>query len=290
MLSASDPTLPPGEPPRPVCQRCGRSVDKDAIGTQVGLCHCMICEVYACRWCWADADGTCPSCGVRYAPAALLAVGPAADPGVATAVVTGRRSWRRRWRRRRPARSWRAQAGSSTLGRRPDIRAPLAIGTLVVALALLGLAFGGPLGSTAGSTRSDADPGRRGGRQRRIGRHGLTVGGAVRRCDRVPEAELGADIDRPRDAGRHGDDRRRQPGTAPATATATPAGRSGPTPPPTATPAPTPVPTPTRRRPGRRPRPPRRRAARWCRSSSDRPSQRRAPPGPRPGSRARSNR
>ena len=42
-------------------------------------------------------------------------------------------------------------------GRRPDIRAPLAIGTLVVALALLGLAFGGPLGSTAGR-RSDTAP------------------------------------------------------------------------------------------------------------------------------------
>jgi hypothetical protein len=156
MLSAPDPGLPPGEPPRPVCQRCGRSVDEGAIGAQVGLCHCMICEVYACRWCWADGDGTCPSCGVRYAPAALLAVGQADELGVATAVVTG---------------AVVADAGEpstsavvagagalSTLGRRPDIRAPLAIGTLVVALALLGLAFGGPLGSTAGSIGATPTP------------------------------------------------------------------------------------------------------------------------------------
>jgi hypothetical protein len=143
VLSASDPALPSGEPPRPVCQRCGRSVDEGAIGAQVGLCHCMVCEVYGCRWCWADADGTCPSCGVRYAPAALLAVGPADDPGVATAVVTS---------------AVVAGAGGPPTGRRPDIRAPLAIGTLVVALALLGLAFGGPLGSSAGSTEATPTP------------------------------------------------------------------------------------------------------------------------------------
>ena len=145
MLSAPDPALPAGEPPRPVCQRCGRSVDKDAIGAQVGLCHCMVCEVYACRWCWADADGTCPSCGVRYAPAALLAVGPADDPGVATAVVAG-------------AVGLAGASGSAMAVRRPDIRAPLAIGTLVVALAVLGLAFGGPLGSTAGSIEATPTP------------------------------------------------------------------------------------------------------------------------------------
>jgi len=140
MLSAADPGLPPGDPPRPVCQRCGRSVDKAAIGDQVGLCHCMICEVYGCRWCWTDADGTCPSCGVRYAPAALVAVGPAEDAGVATAIVGGA--------------VVAGAGGAPPLVRRPDIRAPLAIGTLVVALALLGLAFGGPLGSTAGSTEA----------------------------------------------------------------------------------------------------------------------------------------
>ena len=143
MLSAPEPA--PGVPPKPVCQRCGRSVDEGAIGAQVGLCHCMVCEVYGCRWCWADADGTCPSCGVRYAPATLLAVGPADDPGVATAAVAG-------------AVALAGGRGSAMAGRRPDIRAPLAIGTLVVALALLGLAFGGPLGSTAGSTEATPTP------------------------------------------------------------------------------------------------------------------------------------
>ena len=165
MLSAPDPTLPAGEPPRPVCQRCGRSVDKDAIGAQVGLCHCMICEVYACRWCWADGDGTCPSCGVRYAPAAVLAVAAGGRPGVATAVVAGAVV---AGAGGPSTGAVVASAGPSTVGRRPDIRAPLAIGTLVVALALLGLAFGGPLGSTAGSTEATPTPAARGDRQRRI--------------------------------------------------------------------------------------------------------------------------
>ena len=251
MLSASDPTLPAGEPPRPVCQRCGRSVDKDAIGTQVGLCHCMICEVYACRRCWADADGTCPSCGVRYAPAALLAVGaaadagvataadagvattvgPAGDAGVATAVVTGA--------------VVAGAGGSSAPGRRPDIRAPLAIGTLVVALALLGLAFGGPLGSTAGSLEATPTPALgvvASAASDATGSPSVAPSGdaiATRKPSSVPTSTDRATPDGTATT----DDASREPPRA--TATATPAGRSGPTPPPAATPTPTPVPTPT---------------------------------------------
>src|SRR6478735_7638123 len=60
-----------GEPPAAVCPRCGRRVDMATIGPRVGLCHCPVCEVYACRWCWAGAEDACPICGVSYGPAAV---------------------------------------------------------------------------------------------------------------------------------------------------------------------------------------------------------------------------
>jgi hypothetical protein len=227
VLSAPDPALPPGEPPRPVCQRCGRSVDESTIGAQVGLCHCLVCEVYACRGCWADADGTCPSCGVRYAPAALRAVGPADDPGVATAVVTGA--------------VVAGAGGPSTPGRRPDIRAPLAIGTLVVALALLGLAFGGPLGSTAGSTGATPTPAL------------AVVASAASDPTSSPSAASPGDAlaseaptSVPISTARVPDSTATTEGSTPTppTATSTPATTPAPTPRPTATRAPTPRPTP----------------------------------------------
>jgi len=229
VLSAPDPALPAGEPPRPVCQRCGRSVDEGAIGAQVGLCHCMVCEVYGCRWCWADADGTCPSCGVRYAPAALLAVGPADDTGPATAVVAGAVSL--------------AGGSGPMAGRRPDIRAPLAIGTLVVALAVLGLAFGGPLGSTAGSIESTPTPALAiiaSNEPNATGSPAAAPSGAI---------ASGAPSGAPTSTARVHDSSAAPGGSTPEPLAVTPT--STPTAP-TATPAPTPVPTP---RPTPRPTP-----------------------------------
>ena len=227
MLSAPEPTLPPGQPPPPVCQRCGRSVEVGAIGAQVGLCHCMICEVYACRWCWADADGTCPSCGVRYAPAALLAVGPADDAGVASAVATGA--------------VVAGAGGPSAPGRRPDIRAPLAIGTLVVALALLGLAFGGPLGSTAGFTEATPTPA-----LAVVASPASDATGSPSVNPSVDAIASEAPIPRPTSRTRRPDSTATTDGNTPEppTAAPTPAATPAPTPRPTATPVRTPSPTP----------------------------------------------
>ncbi len=91
--------------------------------------------------------------------------------------------------------------------------------------------------------RSDADPGSRGGRQRRIGRHAASPSAA-------PSGDAIASHDPssvPTSTDRATPDSTTTTDGAtpePPAATATPAGRSGPTPPPTATPAPTPAPTP----------------------------------------------
>src|SRR5262245_5054527 len=70
---------PYGDPPPPVCPRCARRVDMEAIGPQVGLCHCLSCQRYACRWCWLKARGRCPMCAAPYE-----VWGAAAAPVVAT--------------------------------------------------------------------------------------------------------------------------------------------------------------------------------------------------------------
>lgn len=155
-MSAPYEAPPTGAPPEPVCQRCGRDVDPAAIGAQVGLCHCLVCEVYACRRCWIDAEGRCPGCGVRYAvaEAAGVAAGVSAATGVSAAaggVAVASRVDAAEW-------SVAADGQPATTGRRPDLRAPLAIGTLVLALALLALAVGGPFGSMAGSDNQSAPP------------------------------------------------------------------------------------------------------------------------------------
>ena len=80
-----------GEPPAAVCPRCGRRVDMATIGPRVGLCHCPVCEVYACRWCWAGAEDACPICGVSYGPAAVAprraAAAAVAGAGIAAAAA-----------------------------------------------------------------------------------------------------------------------------------------------------------------------------------------------------------
>jgi hypothetical protein len=150
-----------GEPPAPVCQRCGRRVDMEAIGPRVGLCHCPVCELYACPWCWAAADGGCPICAYSYAVAAIApaAAVAAVAPAAAAAATAANAA---------------AAATAATAGGRPgtttprpkDLRAPVAAGTIVLAIALLiiniGAAFrptGGLDGNLAGSeTGGSASP------------------------------------------------------------------------------------------------------------------------------------
>ncbi len=70
------PTSDSGEPPSAFCPRCNRRSDPAAIGGRVGLCHCVSCGEYACRWCWADAVGACPSCAYAYVVAPVAAATP----------------------------------------------------------------------------------------------------------------------------------------------------------------------------------------------------------------------
>ena len=117
-------------------------------------------------------------------------------------------------------------------GRRPDIRAPLAIGTLVVALALLGLAFGGPLGSTVGSIGATPTPAL------------AVIPSDASNATGSPSAGPSGDAIASEAPSGVPDSPVAPDGSTPEPPAATPDGRSGPTPPPTATPAPTPVPTP----------------------------------------------
>ncbi len=84
-----------------------------SIGPQVGLCHCPSCEEYACRWCWAETPGACPTCAVSYLAA----------PGATTAAA--------------------GMTGRTTLWSRQDLRMPAAVGVLAVAVGLPGLTLGG---------------------------------------------------------------------------------------------------------------------------------------------------
>jgi hypothetical protein len=132
----------------------------EAIGPRVGLCHCPVCELYACPWCWAGAEGSCPFCAWSYAAlapvvavaaatpaaeasapmAAVAAVTPATTVAAATgtaAVASGQRA---------------ATAGrmALTTARTRDLRAPVAAGTIVIAIALLVLNIGASFRPTGG--------------------------------------------------------------------------------------------------------------------------------------------
>ena len=123
-----------GAPPEPLCQHCGRRVDASAIGTSVGLCHCPSCQGYACRWCWAEAPGVCPMCAIPFSVAAAASVAV-----------------------HRPA---------AAAAARPDRRAPVAAGTLVLAVALLALVLGGgtrPAGGVEGAVSPSSDAGAQAG-------------------------------------------------------------------------------------------------------------------------------
>ena len=118
-----------GDPPPPVCPRCARRVDMEAIGPQVGLCHCLSCQRYACRWCWLKARGRCPMCAAPYE-----VWGAAAAPVVAA-----------RPRRRR---------------RKLDRRAAALLVALIAVLSVVSLSAIGWLGSVGGAEgRATARPG-----------------------------------------------------------------------------------------------------------------------------------
>src|SRR5215831_754176 len=84
-----------GDPPPPVCPRCSRAVDMATIGPQVGLCHCLSCQRYACRWCWLKARGRCPMCAAPYEVWGAAAVG-AGGAVAATRAARRRRKFDRR--------------------------------------------------------------------------------------------------------------------------------------------------------------------------------------------------
>ena len=102
-----------GDPPLPYCERCGKQVDQTTIGPLVGLCHCPSCNGYVCRWCWADAAGACPACGiVPFADAAAAGVAGVSGP----ALPQGRR----------------------------DLRAPIAVGAIFLVVSALAVIVGSP--------------------------------------------------------------------------------------------------------------------------------------------------
>lgn len=84
-----------GDPPPPFCPRCARAVDMASIGPQVGLCHCLSCQRYACRWCWLKARGRCPMCAAPYEVWTAAAAG-AGGTAVAARVARRRRKLDRR--------------------------------------------------------------------------------------------------------------------------------------------------------------------------------------------------
>lgn len=102
-----------GDPPLPYCERCGKQVDQATIGPLVGLCHCPSCNGYVCRWCWADAAGECPACGiVPFADAPAAGVAGVSGP----ALPQGRR----------------------------DLRAPIAVGAIFLVVSALAVIVGSP--------------------------------------------------------------------------------------------------------------------------------------------------
>jgi hypothetical protein len=169
-----------------------------AIGTLVGLCHCSFCEVYACRYCWGEDPGVCPVCAFRYVAASSV--------------------------------------GAATIRWRSDLRAPLAVGALVVLMALLALAVGGLPGTTSGQAGvASASPGESAGPSPADGSTGAPGASASPTVIPATITPIPTDTDLT------------TPGTEPSLLIPTPNPTSTPfrTPSPTRTPTPTPRPTPT---------------------------------------------
>ena len=217
-----------GDPPPPVCPRCARRVDMEAIGPQVGLCHCLSCQRYACRWCWLKARGRCPMCAAPYEVW-----------GAAAATATGVRPRRRR--------------------RKLDRRAAAMLVALIAVLSLVSLSTIGWLGSVGGAEgRATARPGAVGGLGSSGGPGSTTAGigdptasaGASGSPSDGPSA---GSSDVPGSTPRSnptpaGGNETAAPGDTPAptaTAIATPKVTPKPTPRPTPTPVPTPTAAPT---------------------------------------------
>jgi hypothetical protein len=92
------------------------------IDGRVGLCYCSECSRYACRWCWTDAAGACPSCAVAYP---IVVVRPLSFRRAIAAVL-----------------------------RRLDLRRSVAAGALVMVAIVLALTVGGtfrPVGGVEGT-------------------------------------------------------------------------------------------------------------------------------------------
>jgi len=203
---------PYGDPPPPVCPRCARRVDMEAIGPQVGLCHCLSCQRYACRWCWLKARGRCPMCAAPYEVW-----------GAAGAAVVAARPRRRR--------------------RKLDRRAAAVLIALIAILSVVSLTTIGWLGSVGGAEgRATARP--------VVGAGGSPTGpGSSLANAGDPTASAGASGSPSKDpTDQPGASGRSNPTPAPGNETAAPAATAGPTPTavptPRSTSRPTPVPTP----------------------------------------------
>jgi hypothetical protein len=200
-----------GDPPPPVCPRCARRVDMEAIGPQVGLCHCLSCQRYACRWCWLKARGRCPMCAAPYEVW-----------GAAAAPVVAARSHRRR--------------------RKLDRRAAAMLIALIAVLSVVSLSAIGWLGSVGGAEgRATARPG--------VGAGGSPTGpgSSVANAGDPTASADASGIPSGGPSGQPGASDRSNPTPAPGNetgATAAPTPRSTPAPTPHPTPAPTPRPTP----------------------------------------------
>jgi hypothetical protein len=205
--SRADPSS--GDPPPPVCPRCARRVDMAAIGPQVGLCHCLSCQRFACRWCWLKARGRCPTCAAPYE------VWAAASATAARPLPTRRR-------------------------RKLDRRAVTAIGALVVVMAWLTLSAIQWFGSAGGTESRSSPPGIAAG-------GGPSASGATA-SNGVSAPPTGPTASQPAVTVRPGATPPAAAETAVPTPTpaATPR-RTAPPPPPTPrpTPRPTPIPTPS---------------------------------------------
>lgn len=218
-----------GDPPPPFCPRCARAVDMASIGPQVGLCHCLSCQRYACRWCWLKARGRCPMCAAPYE------VWTAAGAGVGGMAAVARIGRRRR---------------------KLDRRAAAAIGMVAVLAVVVSWATASAFGlmGTAGADATSSPPGLAGGASGHpIGSSGApgSVGPAASSSS-VASGGPGPSV-RPGQTPSPGTETAApgstpNPGATPtplATPAVTPAPTPKPTPEPTPRPTPRPTPTPT---------------------------------------------
>jgi hypothetical protein len=192
-----------------------------SIGPQVGLCHCLSCQRYACRWCWLKARGKCPMCAAPYEVWTAAA---------ASGVAVTRAARRRR--------------------RKLDRRAVAAIAAFAVVVSWLTVSAFGMFGSAGGLDSRSSPPGiAAGGGSGGSGGASGSAGGSAGPFSSASDGATGsADAsDRPGATPPAGTETA-APGTTPEPTplpTATPPVTPQPTPRPTPTPTPRPTPPPT---------------------------------------------